>query len=74
MNFWTGIAAIGDAAGVPESPPCCWCCPWYPCSRCLEEVELVGRVLVHAATDEDEEGEKKCACDEDERHESENWS
>lgn len=74
VNFWTGIAAIGDAAGIPESPPCGWCCPWYTGSRCLEEVELVGRVLVHAATDEDEEGEKKCACDEDERHETENWS
>lgn len=74
MNFWTGIAAIGNAAGVPESPPCRCCCPWYTCSRCLEEVELVGRVLVHAATDEDEEGEKKSACDEDERHEPKNWS
>ena len=74
MDFWTGIAAIGDAAGIPESPPRCWCCPWYAGSRCLEEVELVGRVFVHGATDEDEEGEKKSACDEDERHEAENWS
>ena len=74
MNFRTGITAIGDAAGIPERPSRCWCCPWYASRRCLEEVELVGRVFVHGATDEDEEGEKKGACDEDERHEAENWS
>lgn len=74
MNFGTRIATIGDAAGVPESPPGRWCCPWYTCSRCLEEVELICRVLVHAAADENQEGEKKCTRDHDERHEAENWS
>ena len=74
MNLWTRISTIGDTTCVPESPPCCRCCPWYTCRRCLEEVELIGRVLVHAAANEDEESEKKCAGDHDERHEAENWS
>ena len=68
MNLWTRIATIGNAAGVPESPPCRCCCPWYTCRRCLKEVELVGRVFIHAAADEDEEGEEKCARNHDERH------
>ena len=74
MDFRTGITAISDAAGIPESPPCGRCCPWYAGRRGLEEVELVGRVFVHGATDENEEGEEKGACDEDERHEAENRS
>ena len=74
MNLWTRIAPISDTAGVPESPPCGRCRPWYTRSRRLEEVELIGRVLVHAAADEDEEGEEKGAGDHDERHEAENWS
>ena len=55
MYSWTRVAAIGDAAGVPESPSCCSCCAWNSGGGCLEEVELVCRVFVHSTADEDEE-------------------
>ena len=74
MYLWTRIATISNTASVPESPPCGCCCPRDPRRRCLEEVELIGGILVDAAADEDEEGEKKGAGDHDERHEAENWS
>lgn len=74
MNLWTRIATIGDTAGVPESPPCGCCSPWYTCRRCLEEIVLVGRILVHGPADEHEEGEEKGSGNHDKRHEAENWS
>ena len=47
------IAAIGDAAGIPERPSCESGGAWDACGRGLEEVELVCRVLIHSAPNED---------------------
>ena len=74
MYFGTRVAPVDDAAGIPEGPSCRCCCAGYTCGICFEKVELVCRVLVHAATDEGEKGDEKSSTDEYERDECEGRS
>ena len=74
MYFRAGIAPIDHTAGIPKGPSRRRRCAGDTRCRCLEEVELVGRVLVDTAANEGQEGEEKTASDEDEGDEGEDGS
>ena len=74
MNHGTRVSAVCDAAGIPESPSGGWCSVGDACGCCLEEVELVGGILIDSTTDEDEQGQQKGAADEDKRNKAEDRS
>jgi len=66
--------SVRDTACVPERPSSQRCCAGDAGGVGLEEVELVGWVMVDGTGDENEKGEEKAACDEDERDEREDRS
>lgn len=66
MYLGTCIAPIVHTAGVPQRPSRAGGRTGDAGGCRLEEIELVGRVFVDAATKEDEEGEKESTSDENE--------
>lgn len=71
MHLGAGIAPIDDAARVPKSPPRQRRCSGYITGIGLEEIELIGRVVVIGSAEKCQEYEENGACDKDEGGESE---
>lgn len=74
MHVWTQVAPVGDTACVPESPS-------RSCSGSrdsggvnLEEVELVGWVVVHGAANDRQEHKEESSSNEDKRGDGKVWS
>ena len=71
MDVRTSIFSTHDTACIPKRPSCAVRCAGDAGCGCFEEVEFVGRALVDCAADENEEGQKDSACNEDEGGDSE---
>lgn len=74
MYVWARIAAIGITACIPEGPPGGSGSAWDGGGVGLEEVELIGWILVNSTTNYDEKHQQKSSGDEDERNDGEGRS
>ena len=71
MYMRTDIAAVGITAGIPEGPSRGGGSAGDGGGVGLEEVELIGWILVDSTTNNNQEHEKKSSGDEDQRDEGE---
>ena len=71
MYMWTDIAAVGITAGIPEGPSGSGGSAGNGGGVGLEEVELIGWILVDSTTNDNQKHKEKGSGDEDERDEGE---
>ena len=74
MYMWADIAPIGITACIPESPSGGPRSAWDGRGVGLEEVELVGWILIDSTTNYNQKHQKKSPSDQDKRNQSERCS
>ena len=71
VDMWTNIASVGITARIPKGPSGSGGSAGDGGGVGLEEVELIGWILVDSTTDDNQEHEKKSSGDEDKGNEGE---
>lgn len=72
--MWADIAPVGITTCIPESPSGGSRSAWDGGSVGLEEVELIGRILVDSTTNDNQKHKKKSSSNKDERSKGEGRS